>query len=647
MPSRLHGRATRPVTLSGWPSVTPAGSVVVRTRSTVDRSPAMNITPTWNTGSPAAVRCCWSVPKATRGSGTCVQMKLRVVVSIGRSMPAPFSLLPGVPAACGGSAGHLDACSWAWTAPRGVSEDLAVAGWRAAWWALVAAVVTCAGAVPAGAATQSRVGDAFAPATASAVLHATASDGTPVAFDLQLDQAAMTASEIGGSASAPPDEAYFAVEIGGSEASVGPRYVPILPVAASAFTLAYPGGTASATVVGAAGFGLFSGLVYFLVPDTVTTATLEIGSASVEADTPDGGPTTLSTEPLTIEYTDESVTAVATPPGAAARSMTNALGGGHVATGTSMPVLAVGLTGAAAGATVVVVVIPLLIRRRSYRKADAEGRVLVAAPPAPHPSQPSEESAEPGAMVATDPPMPVEHRSTVFVRLFGEHTEVEGLSRPIGAGPRELLDYLAAHPGTESSSARLRAVIWCDPRAEITPATFTNYLSALRKALPAGSLVRSEQGRRHRLSDAVSSDWALFSALVADHGPNRTASLRSALDLVRGRPFAWAESAPAGAYGWALGGLTTAMERAIESAAHELVDTCLEVGDLDGAHRAVRAGLRGTTFSSVLEEGALRVAAAADGELGVRRGMAEARVRLGDDAQLLEATARGLGWSGW
>jgi len=294
-----------------------------------------------------------------------------------------------------------------------------------------------------------------------------------------------------------------------------------------------------------------------------------------------------------------------------------------------------------------------LFWRRSYRKADVEGRVLVASPPAPQAPQPpvtpeATEATGPTEVLADmEPRVAADHRLAVFVRLFGEHTDIEGLSRPIGAGPRELLDYLVAHPGTESSSARLRAVIWSEPRAEITPATFTNYLSALRKALPAGSLVRSEKGRRHRLSDAVSSDWALFLALIADHGPNRTARLRSALDLVRGRPFAWAESAPAGAYGWALGGLTTAMERAVEAAAHELTDTYLAVGDVDGAHWAVRAGLRGTTFSSVLEEDALRVAGAADGELGVRRGMAEARVRLGDDARLLESTARRLGWTGW
>lgn len=510
------------------------------------------------------------------------------------------------------------------------------------------AVLTCVGAAPAGAATVSHLGNVFAPDSASAVLHATANNGTPVVFDLQLDQAALAPSEIGGPVSSPPGEGYFAVEIGGSEASVGPRYVPILPVPASDFTLVYPGGIASATVVGAGGFGLFSGLVYFLVPDTITTATLEIGPASVEADGPNGGNDTLSTQPLVVRYTDESVAATATPGSAPAGHTPTVPSGRQAAAGSSLPVLALGLTGAAAGATVVVVVIPLFFWRRAYRKADAEGRVLVASPPAPRPPEPAATSVEEGEdPVGTVPVVAVEREPAVFVRLFGEHADVEGLSRPIGAGPRELLDYLAAHPGTESSSARLRAVIWSEPRAEITPATFTNYLSALRKALPAGSLVRSEQGRRHRLSDAVTSDWALFSAFVTDHGPNRTASLRSALDLVRGRPFVWAESAPAGAYGWALGGLTTAMERAVEVAAHELVDACLAAGDVEGAHQAVRAGLRGTTFSSVLEEDALRVAAASDGELGVRRGMAEARVRLGDDAQLLEATARGLGWSGW
>lgn len=548
------------------------------------------------------------------------------------------------PAARGRSAGHLDAHRGVLDGTSGVSEDLAVAGWRVLWCGLAAAALGGFGAVPAGAATVGHLGDTFEPATAGTVLHATATDGTPVAFDLQLDQAALAAYEIGGAASPPPGEAYFAVEIGGSVASVGPRYVPLVPIGGSDLTLAYPGGTVTATVLDAGAYGFFSGLAYFLVPDTITRATLEIGPASVDAVGPDGSSTTLTTEPLTIDYTDASVTPATTPPTAPARSTATAPGG--QAAGASLPVLALGLTGAAAGGTVVVVVIPLLFWRRSYRKADADGRVLVASPPAPRPPEPSEAPVE-ADVVGTEPVVAVEGHSAVFVRLFGEHVDVEGLSRPIGAGPRELLDYLAAHPGTESSSARLRAVIWCEPRVEITPATFTNYLSALRKALPAGSLVRSEMGRRHRLSDAVTSDWALFSALVADHGPNRTASLRSALDLVRGRPFAWAESAPAGAYGWALGGLTTAMERAVEAAAHELVDTCLAADDVHGAHRAVRAGLRGTTFSSVLEEDALRVAAAADGELGVRRGMAEARVRLGDDAQLLEATARGLGWSGW
>lgn len=174
-----------------------------------------------------------------------------------------------------------------------------------------------------------------------------------------------------------------------------------------------------------------------------------------------------------------------------------------------------------------------------------------------------------------------------------------------------------------------------------------NYLTSLRKALPPGALATSDRGRQHRITGIVQSDWGLFCAYVSDTSTGRVPSLVAALKLVRGRPFAWAESGQDGAYGWALAGLASEMERVVEKAAHELVGLCLESGDLETAKFTVDAGLRATSYSEALEKDALRIAVARGGKAGLRKAMVEARARLGDDTARIETFARELGWSGW
>lgn len=311
-------------------------------------------------------------------------------------------------------------------------------------------------------------GALFDPATASVPYTGTEPDGTAVTFTLQLDVARLTGSEIAGQASAPPGEAYFDVEIGGAAQSIGtPQFRPDSPIPATDLTLSTPQGNFPVDNAAARPFGqnLFAYDTYFLVPDTIASATLNITAASNVGglDVTNGDYTYVSFNPLNVPYAIErssskagaepSPSATPTSVAAPARS-----------SGTSNGTLAVELVGTAGGVTFFVILLPILVNRRSYARATEEGTVVIGAPPTPDPPPPATEAeTEAQPQPQDETPASPKYAETVFVRLFGEHDGVEGLRAPIGQGPREVLDFLVAHPGTERSSARLRAAIWCDP----------------------------------------------------------------------------------------------------------------------------------------------------------------------------------------
>ena len=144
----------------------------------------------------------------------------------------------------------------------------------------------------------------------------------------------------------------------------------------------------------------------------------------------------------------------------------------------------------------------------------------------------------------------------------------------------------------------------------------------------------------------MSSDWAAFLAHTAVDDGSRSAHLKAALSLVRGRPFSGVGGRDPEAYSWAITEFTAAMELAIEDTTHELVTLALATGDLDLATWALSKWPPSPPWSLTLEGDALRLAAAKSGPSGVARALKATRSHLGEEATLLEDLARELGWVG-
>ncbi len=163
--------------------------------------------------------------------------------------------------------------------------------------------------------------------------------------------------------------------------------------------------------------------------------------------------------------------------------------------------------------------------------------------------------------------------ATVTVAVLGE-LEVRGLAQPLTSAPvQELLCFLALHPGRSYTTAELRNAIWAEPRLEPTAKTFRNYVWMLRKALPVRRL------RPRRLPLPIERRRGLGLGRLRRPSRrgrrSRLSHLRSALELVRGRPFANAGARDPDTYGWARVEFSVVMERAIEDTTHELVTLAL------------------------------------------------------------------------
>ncbi len=206
---------------------------------------------------------------------------------------------------------------------------------------------------------------------------------------------------------------------------------------------------------------------------------------------------------------------------------------------------------------------------------------------------------------------------------------------------REVLVFLALHPGRSFTSTELRSAIWSEGRDEPKPETFRNYLSYLRRSLPSETLVKV--GYRYSLTETITTDWGSFCSLINRNG-DRAEHLAEALDLVRGPPFDGPSTGRAAPYEWA-GELRHWIEAAVEKAAHELFTVCLEAADLALADSGVARALRCVPASVVTREDHLRLRATIGRRPEVERRMRAARVALGEDVTLLEPLAFDLGWT--
>jgi hypothetical protein len=393
---------------------------------------------------------------------------------------------------------------------------------------------------------------------------------------------------------------------------------------------------------------LLLGTYYFLVPSFTRTATLEVSSGSYGAIEYPNGPaaggelTTIAFAPartVLVVPAPPKAPSVRTTPTSAPAPRTKAASSKVSRSHTTPVGRAVGFinpleigAGSGAGAVILVLLIPIW-RRRVYRRADAEGRVVIDSPPlllsarTPPDSDRANES---------------QGRPTVVVKVLGE-VGVEGEVQRFEKSPvRELLVFLALHPGRRFSTVELRSSIWVEGRKEPNAATFRNYLSDLRKSLPAQTLSRN--GNHFVLTDAVTTDWGRFCALTAGEvrGPE---SLSEALGLIRGTPFEGASSGRNSPYDWS-GPIAHRIEVAVESAAHELATFGLDSGDPAFADVGVAQALRCVPGSFVVWADHIHLGAILGGRKELERRMRAARAALGDDVRILEPAARGLGWGG-
>jgi DNA-binding SARP family transcriptional activator len=209
--------------------------------------------------------------------------------------------------------------------------------------------------------------------------------------------------------------------------------------------------------------------------------------------------------------------------------------------------------------------------------------------------------------------------------------EIMGASRDFSrAWAKELVVYLAMHPRGASNEAWATA-LW--PDRLMAASSLHSTASVARRALG-----RSREGVDHlprshgrlALGPTVGTDWDRFVRL-ADGG--RPARWRSALDLVRGRPFEGLRSSD-----WPiLEGIGPAIESSVVDLSGRLAGACLRAGDARGAEWSARKGLLVSPYDERLYRMLLRAADLGGNPAGVEAAMAELIRLVAEGVEPLES----------
>lgn len=226
----------------------------------------------------------------------------------------------------------------------------------------------------------------------------------------------------------------------------------------------------------------------------------------------------------------------------------------------------------------------------------------------------------------------------IDVRVLGP-VDIVGADKPLArAKSVELIVYLAMHRQAIVDADRLREALW--PGRPPGTTLYTT-ASVARNHLGRGSdgelhLPLVANGERvYRLGGAVGSDYARFADYVhrakSEPPMQARASLRAALQLVRGRPF----DVSTRGYEWAhVEGFITCIENEVATAAHQLARLCLEAGDADGARWATRRGLRACPGHEQLFRDEMEAADLEGNTAGVQALMTELRHIVEEDSPL-------------
>jgi hypothetical protein len=481
----------------------------------------------------------------------------------------------------------------------------------------------------------------------------TAADGTALTLGVQITDVILSRFSPGDPTASPggPGSDFLSLDMTTDEsAGTGPSFNGFDAVPIGDISLALPDGTVADAVPPGPPVAFLEGSYSFVVPAATTDGTLEVTPVTVSAVEYPGavGPNAAMTmiafqsarAPVVVPPPAAAVTVPTTneptiaPPSTVPTTKVAASQRHPTSTGLSAPEKAAAGTGG--GLVVLVLVIPIW-RRRAFRRADTQGRVVFDAPPVPTSARAPPVEARPVGGAAPEAESP-----GVDVKVLGP-VVFDGLVRPITTTPvAELLAYLALHPGRSFTTDQLRSAIWADGRSEPKSDSFYTYVSALRRSLPPGSLVKS--GTRFTLTDVVTSDWGRFGTATEAHD-DRVERLREALALVRGPPFDGALSGRNPPYAWA-SDLSHQMEVAVEKAGHELVLLFLDSGDPVPADAVIAQVLTCVPASIVAWEDYLKVGSLLGGPRELQRRLDVARHALGNDETLLEPLVRELAGGG-
>ena len=219
-----------------------------------------------------------------------------------------------------------------------------------------------------------------------------------------------------------------------------------------------------------------------------------------------------------------------------------------------------------------------------------------------------------------------------WVRVIGP-VEVDGWHEvPDRAIVTELACYLGVHADRSIPGDELRSALWPDDAKEASSKSLRTYMSLLRKAL-GSDLVPTGTMSGYRLSPTVRVDWVEFQQWTGSGAS--TDNLVSALQLIRGRPFAGMP------FHWVYAELLVSeMEVAIVRVARQLAEAMTEVGGLDLAAWSIGQGLLAVPSDIGLWELRLSIAKRR-GPDELRRACRDAEAVLGADAaELIQAASK-------
>ena len=215
---------------------------------------------------------------------------------------------------------------------------------------------------------------------------------------------------------------------------------------------------------------------------------------------------------------------------------------------------------------------------------------------------------------------------TVQVNVLGP-IRVDGADRPFSrAWALELVVYLAMHPQGATNEAWATA-LW--PDRLMAPSSLHSTASVARRALGKNDLNEDHLPRAHgrlAVSASVTTDWARFEVLASSADVE---DRRSALELIRGRPFEGLRSSD-----WViLEGIGPGIEAFVVDTSGRVAGSCLAAGDPDGATWAARKGLLVSPYDERLYRMLMRAADLGGNPAGVESAMAELVQLVADDVE--------------